>query len=353
MIEFVNENEIIGIDDADMIYASHDFPVKDKDSSDYLGSVLAYRVGSTIYIKDCLEKRMAFVKSVNYVEQLDSIYPGIIQVIEDKANGSPILQQLQDRVPGVQAYQPGSNSKLDRLDYTTPYLNAHNIKFVKSVYNKFTNEWSLSESLQNLVTRLLNFPFVEHDDIVDAFSMLILFVFMDRKYMVYGRSFNDSNIVNSINTKFSNSTIFFNKEGNVWKVNEIAIKYGSVTTLTVLREHQFKANPEEGLILLKEFAPDKKVFIDCSATEAMYGINKKGIAIEKYDISDFDKSVLQLNLALSKNKILLDKTCRLTKVDIESFKFSKSKDETVKYSTQKDGFVACLRVAMKYYGGIE
>ena len=32
--------------------------------------------------------------------------------------------------------------------------------------------------------------------------------------------------------------------------------------------------------------------------------------------------------------------------------FAKSKDENVRYQTTKDGFIACMRVALKYYGGI-
>ena len=57
MIIEKDKTEVPDISDADMIYASHDFPVKDKDTSDYLGSVLAYKIGATLYIKDCLEKR--------------------------------------------------------------------------------------------------------------------------------------------------------------------------------------------------------------------------------------------------------------------------------------------------------
>lgn len=357
MIIEKDANEVPSIEEAEMIYASHDFPVKDKDTSDFLGSILAYKVGSTVYIKDCLEKRMAFVKSVEYVRGLDYAYPGIIQIIEDKANGSPIIQQLQDEVAGIQAYQPGSNSKTDRLDYTTPYIN--NVVFVRDQFNKLTQTYQLSESLMNLKKRLLAFPFVEHDDIVDAFSMLILFIFMDRRYMVYGRSFNDENIIdiNDYNkTKYS--TIFFNKEGDNWKVLEIDIRYGETTKLYVRRELKFKASIDEGLSKLKEFAPDKKVFIDCSPTPALEGMYRKTTYVERYAVDeinktdDFDKSVAQLNLAFAKKLILIDKNCKLTKGDIENFKFSKSKDENVKYITQKDGFVACMRIALKYFGGI-
>lgn len=342
-------NEVPSIDNADIIYASHDFPVKDKDTSDYLGSLLAYRIGGNLYLVDCLEKRLAFTKSIDYVKSLDDNYPGIIQVIEDKANGAPILQALQDIVPGMQAFNPGANSKMQRLESASLYMN--NIIFIKSKQNE-NKEYILSESMQNLKDRLLAFPFVEHDDIVDAFSMMALFVFIDKRYMVYGRAFNENNVLDLSTKIYDYSTIFFNKEGDVWKMCEIIIDYSNETKLLINREKRFKGSIEEGLSALKEFAPKKTMFIDCSATPALNGTYTKNIVIERYEIEDFDKSVTQLNLAFDKKLVLIDKECKLIKSDIESFKFSKTKDDTVKYTTTKDGFVACLRIGLKYFGGI-
>lgn len=338
-----------GIEHAHSIYSSHDFPVKDKDSSDFLGSILAYKVGSTVYIIDCLEKKMAFKKSVEYVTALDNLYPGIIQIIEDKANGSPILQQLQDEVAGLQAFQPGTASKTQRLESASLYIS--NVVFVRTVFNKLTNTYELSEALQNLKRKLKNFPFLDHDDIVDAFSMLLLFIFMDKRYMVYGRSFTDKNIINIADIRTDYSTIFFNREGDTWKALDIAVQYGAETKLVVKKEIRFKASVDEGLAKLKEFGCGKAVYIDCSATEAINGMYAKHQAIERYTIEDFDQSVAQLDLAFSKSRILVDTSCVLTKSDILNFKYSKSKDENVKYVTTKDGFVACLRIAMRYYGG--
>lgn len=335
---------------ADVIYASHDFPVKDKESSDYLGSVLAYKVGQTLYLKDCLEERMAFVKSVNYVRALDESYQGIIQIIEDKANGSPILQQLQDEVAGMQAYQPGTSSKMQRLESASLYLN--NVVFVRSKRDLLTQTYSLPESLQKLKERLLGFPFVEHDDIVDAFSMLVLFVFMDRRYMVYGKAFDEGNLISSITDTPKYTNVFFNKEGSLWKVVEIEVQYGYPTKLIVRHEWRFKASVNDALLKLREIAPKQTVFIDCSVDGGLTEVTQNNMSIVRYGVRDFDESVTKLNLALSKKVMLLNKECLQTKSDIESFKFAKTKDETAKYITTKDGFVACLRVALHYYGGI-
>lgn len=350
--DMIIEKDLIdtpGIENADMIYSSTDFPVKDKETSDFLGSILAYRKDSTLYITDCLEKRMNFVKGVNYIKQLDAYFPGIIQIIEDKANGSGTIQILQEELSGIQAFNPGDKSKSMRLENATMYIDK--VIFVKTVFNKMTQTYELSPALINLKERLMSFPFVQHDDIVDAFSMLILFVFLDKKYSVYSRAFNDRNIIKfTPELKSLPSTVFFNKEGDNWKVCEIAIEYSANSKLIVLSEHQFKESVEEGLKKLSELYPNKKVFIDSSYSNSLIGMFKKSVVIERYEEEDFDRSVANLNLLLANKRVLLTNNCVSTKADIELFKYSKSKDENnVKYVTEKDGFVACLRIASKYF----
>lgn len=347
MLNIKTAPHVPDISQANMIYASHDFPVKDKETSDFLGSVIAYRVGSMLYIKNCIEKKMAFVESIEYAQSLDNFYLGIIQIIEDKANGSPIIQQLREKISGVQPFNPGTKSKVQRLESATVYL--PNVVFVKDVYNEMTGEYTLSEPLENLKFRLLNFPFVEHDDIVDAFTQLLLYVFMDRQLMVYGRSFNEYNLTEYLPTDGEYSAIFFNKDGDLWKVAEIAVRYALETKLVVKRESMFRASPEQGIAELKKFAPDQTVFMDASSVSSFYGIYVEGTIIEPYLPEDFEGSVNSLNLAFGKKLILIDKQCKSTIADIESFKYDKTTDGTTRFKTEDDGFVACIRTAMKYY----
>lgn len=351
MIITKTEVECPSIDEADLIYASHDFPVKDKETSDYLGSILAYKVDNVIYVKECLEKRMSFPSSIAYVEALDTLYPSIIQIIEDKANGSPILQQLQGRIGGLQSYNPGTASKMMRLDNASMYMS--NIIFVESEYDKLLNRWNLSENLQNLINRLYSFPMVEHDDIIDAFSMLVNFVFLDKKYAVYGRSFTQQNIV-SYNSKYDNLYYgnFVNKDGDIWKVNQIKIEYGSISKIIVTKELKFRASIEDAIDILSDFDKNNPVFIDTSDNGELVSIFSSKVVFDRYSIDDFEKSVVDLNLAFSRKLVLLNKDCRATKGDIESFKFVKTKDEEAKYVTDKDGFVANIRSSLRYFGGI-
>lgn len=344
------ETEVPSIDEAETVYSSHDFPIKDKENSDFLGSILTYKVDGTLYIDDCLEKHMAFTSSMNYVEALDNMYPGIIQIIEDKANGSPILQQLQGHISGLQAYDPGTNSKTMRLDTASLYMG--NVMFVMHSFDEVNRKWELSDNLQNLVNRLLEFPMVEHDDIVDAFSMCVNFVFLDKKYAVYGRAFNRDNIIsyrNDLDSLYGAN--FINKDGDTWKVCTIKIRYGTPSKLIVLKEQMFRASMEEGLEKLREY-DEIGMYVDCTDTQELSGMVTKGLTFVGYKPADFEQSVTDLNLAFSRKVVLLTKECKLVKSDIENFKFNKQNIEESKYVTDKDGFVACLRTAMNYFGGI-
>ena len=208
--------------------------------------------------------------------------------------------------------------------------------------------------MQILKRKLLNFPFLDHDDIVDAFVQLTLFIFMDRKWLVYGRSFNDKNIINTYERNLTYTNIFFNREGDYWKVLEIAVDYCvDVTKLIVLRETSFKASIQDGILKMKEFAPKKTVFIESNSIESLYGLYSEKVSIENYAPTDFEKSVASLQLGLGKKQILIMKDCKNLQVDLDTFKYDKSKDENVlKFKTQKDGFIACLRTAVNFYGGI-
>lgn len=352
MLKVKSIKEVPTIMEADVVYASHDFPVKSTETSDYLGSVIGYKVDGMLYIMSALEKRMDFVEQIQYVQSVDAMYPGIIQIIEDKANGSPILNQLQEIVPGMQAYQPGTADKPKRMEYATLYLN--NVVLIADEWDEASQKYILNEDMRKMVSSLLRFPYLQHDDVCDAFSQIINFVFADKRFQVYGRSFNKLNVYNeNKEVAPTYSFVFFNKEGDSWKCLDIAIKYGAESKLYVKRELNFKANIDDGIERLKEFAPGKNVFIDSSTSEGLYGKFAKGISIERYEVQDFDKSVSDLNMAFANRRVMIEENCKLLRGDIENFKFEKSKDDNqMKYRTQKDGFVACIRIAMHFYGGI-
>jgi hypothetical protein len=116
----------------------------------------------------------------------------------------------------------------------------------------------------------------------------------------------------------------------------------------VLDEIEFKSDTKNAFDKIKEFSKNN-IFINCSAMDSTQNIYTKGIAVERYEIEDYDKSVNQLSLAFSKKKLKIVSSCVRTRADIEMVKYNKSKTEEIKYASEKDGFVACLRTALIYY----
>lgn len=355
MIVVKSITEVPSIDQAENIYGSHDLTFTASEASDFAGGVVGYTVGANLYIKSATEEKRAFVATLQYVEALDTIYPGIIQIIEEKANGAAVLDDLQAVVPGMQSYNPGTSDKKQRLEGCTPFMISGNVIFIADEWDEQQGKYVLNEGMRKLVKELLAFPLLVHDDVTDAYSQLVNFVFRDKRYKVYLRCFDqDLNVYRKLEVQEPTyTTVFFNKEGDNWKACEIGIEYGATTRLFVEKETHFKASQNEGLDKLKEFAPDKNVFIDCSASEAMYGLFKDGITIERYVVSDFERSVSDLTMAFSNRQVIIEKNCKTLMADIGNFKYKRTKDENqMEFRTKRDGMVACLRVALKYFGGI-
>jgi len=340
------------LDSADLIYASHDFPVKDKEESDNFGSVLGKRKGSTLYILDGIEKKMAFVKSVEYVRVLHDTFPGIIQIIEDKANGSAVIQQLQEELTGIYPYNPGTKSKYQRLESASLYMDIKNVIFVADVWDNLSQTYVLSDNLRHLVERLLVYPFVEFDDVVDAFSQLVLFVFVDKQFSVYGRSFNDENITFERDVSNLTKTVFFVKEGDIWKLAKSCIDY-STNTIYIIEDDTFRCSVEEGLNKLKEFSKGSMVY-DCSFDEGIYHYYDESLVIDRYSSiqDDLEDQVSRLSLQFAKKRIKLFSGCNLIRGEIDMFKYDKNYAEKgeMKFLSRKDGFISCIRGMLKVYG---
>lgn len=341
-----NITEIPNIDEAEVIYASHDFPIKEKETSDFMGSVLAYRVNQTIYILSCTEKKMAFVKSVEYVRNLSNKFHGIIQVIEDKANGTPIIQQLQDEVAGIIPYNPKTLSKTQRLESASLYMESKNVVFVKDEWNEEAKNYQLNEGLQNLKERLLNFPFVKNDDIIDAFSMLILYVFLDKRNNVYGKSFNFENIIKNAPENIS-WNLFMNKDGNYIKVSKIGMDY-STNSLIILDELSIKDNVKNAVEDISLKFSNTSYIIDGSHIPLNF--YDKNLMIDRIVVDDFHISTQNLEILFARKEVKILNKCKGTISDVENFKWLVNRDEEVKYVSENDGYVKNIRTAIKFFG---
>jgi predicted phage terminase large subunit-like protein len=107
-------------------FTSWDMSFKDKAHNDACsGSAWGWE-GVRTFLLDERHGRMGFDAASSAVLQFRQQYPGPV-LIEDKANGPAILDHLRNTVPGLIAWDVGSQSKVERAYAAQPFCKAGNI----------------------------------------------------------------------------------------------------------------------------------------------------------------------------------------------------------------------------------
>lgn len=142
---------------------SWDFAAKDtKDGSYNVGQVWAER-GADKYLIDQVRFRGGMNDALTMFKALCAKWPQCrAKLIEDKANGSPILNMLEQEVGGMIATNPGIRGKVERAQAVAPFIEAGNI-------------WIPAEAswLSDFLSEIEAFPNGAHDDQVDAASQAL------------------------------------------------------------------------------------------------------------------------------------------------------------------------------------
>lgn len=142
---------------------SWDFAAKDtKDGSYNVGQVWAER-GADKYLLDQVRFRGGMNDALTMVKALSNKWPQCrAKLIEDKANGSPILNMLQQEIGGLIATNPGVRGKAERAQAVAPFIEAGNI-------------WIPDEApwLLDFLAEVEAFPNGAHDDQVDTASQAL------------------------------------------------------------------------------------------------------------------------------------------------------------------------------------
>jgi predicted phage terminase large subunit-like protein len=147
---------------------SVDSSLKDNKDSDYFVAQVWAAVGaSDFYLCDQVRGRMLFSEQVEAIVALRKKWPHVGNiVIEDKANGTAIVDTLRRKVPGVVAVNP-EGGKVARANAAEPYLKAGNVSFVDAPW---------VDALDGLIEEAVAFPLGSHDDMVDAMSQALLWL---------------------------------------------------------------------------------------------------------------------------------------------------------------------------------
>ena len=144
---------------------SWDCAFKDLDTSDYVVGQVWGRLGSMFFLGDQVRARMDCPATVHAVRQLTAKWPGTIaKLIEDKANGSAVIQMLAREIPGLLPVNP-EGGKVARAAAVSPLIEAGNIYLPHPAWATWVNDF---------IEECAAFPNGAHDDQVDAMTQALL-----------------------------------------------------------------------------------------------------------------------------------------------------------------------------------
>lgn len=141
---------------------SVDAAFKDSDNNDFVAIQVWAKSGINIYLVDALKSHLDFTGTIEAIESFKHRYPSISAVlIEDKANGSAIIQTLRRTMQGIIPVNP-VGGKYSRAQAVTPLIESGNVYLPE--YGGFTVDF---------VDECASFPNAAHDDQVDAMTQAL------------------------------------------------------------------------------------------------------------------------------------------------------------------------------------
>jgi len=150
---------------ADQWLISVDCTFKNLDTSDYVAIQTWCRKGADKFLVDQFRSKLSFTETVKAILRMKSKYPKARTIlIEDKANGSAVIDVLKNKVSGVVPYDPRA-SKVARAQASAPQIESGNVYLPRPEnsfwINDYIDEWA-------------KFPQGKNDDQVDCTTQALL-----------------------------------------------------------------------------------------------------------------------------------------------------------------------------------
>lgn len=151
-------------DDLEDIVISVDCTFKDLQTSDYVAIQAWGRKGANKYMLYRRKERLGFGATCKAIETVVALFPKRIAVlVEDKANGSAVIETLTNTVAGLIAINP-EGGKVARAYAMQPEQEAGNI---------YLPDPSVDPDIETFLGEVSSFPAVLHDDETDAMTQAI------------------------------------------------------------------------------------------------------------------------------------------------------------------------------------
>lgn len=141
---------------------SVDAAFKDGEDNDFVAIQVWGKNGPNMYLIDAVKKHLDMPETCREILRLRSMYPKCkITLIEDKANGSAIIQVLRKQLHGVIGVNP-EGGKVSRVNAVSGAIESGNVYLPSN--KPFTEDF---------VNECAAFPNGAHDDQVDAMSQCL------------------------------------------------------------------------------------------------------------------------------------------------------------------------------------
>ena len=143
---------------------SWDCSFKGLDTSDYVVGQVWGCMGSFFLLLDQVRGRMDFPTTVKTIRGQARRWPSSAILIEDKANGSAVIQMIHHEIPGVLPVNP-EGGKITRAQSISPLIEAGNVLLPHPVFKPWVTDF---------LEECASFPNGAHDDQVDAMTQVLL-----------------------------------------------------------------------------------------------------------------------------------------------------------------------------------
>lgn len=143
---------------------SVDATFKGGEENDFVAIEVWGKLGNDYYLRYCLNRHMDFPETLKAVRTVRKLYPDALSVlIEDKANGSAVIQTLQKEMFCIPVNPKGG--KEARVNAVSPAIESGH------VYLPQGEPW-----LHEFVDQFTAFPAAKHDDMVDSATQALSYM---------------------------------------------------------------------------------------------------------------------------------------------------------------------------------
>lgn len=148
----------------DSVTQSWDATFKSKANDDFVAGQVWAKRGANFYMLDRRHARMTFTETLSAIKEVTRRYPEAHRkLIEDKANGSAIIDTLKTKIGGIVPVEPDGGKEV-RAGAVSPLWEAGNV---------FLPHPRWRPGIDDMVEEMINFPNAEHDDEVDAMTQAL------------------------------------------------------------------------------------------------------------------------------------------------------------------------------------